>query len=145
MDHGSLVNIYVEPYDRARAEQVHDAINDHWEHGQAYLREESPQRWRLHNDPKFADVIVLADPTYRVVPDRSHSLRDFGGDHGWDPSFEGMHAIFLAKGPRLPSGVMIGEINNVEVYPLMMEILGLPLPDNIDTEGNQLLPLLSEK
>ena len=81
-DHGSLVNIYVEPYDRARAEQVRDAINDHWEHGQAYLREESPQRWRLHNDPKFADVIVLADPTYRVVADRSRSLRDFGGDHG---------------------------------------------------------------
>jgi len=55
-----------------------------------------------------------------------------------------MHAIFLAKGPRLPSGVMIGEINNVEVYPLMMEILGLSLPDNIDTKGNQLLPLLTQ-
>jgi predicted AlkP superfamily pyrophosphatase or phosphodiesterase len=143
-DHGSFVNIYVEPRDVARAQKIRDALNANWEHGRAYLRAESPEHWRVPDDPKFADIVILADPTYRVVSDRSHTLRNYGGAHGWDPSFEGMHAIFLASGPRLPSAKTIGEINNVEVYPMMMEILGLPLPDNINPEGNRLLPLLTK-
>jgi len=144
VDHGSFVSIYVDSYDEERAQQVRDAVNDNWEYGHAYLRNESPEHWRVTDDPRFADIAVLADPTYRVISNRDRPLRVKGGSHGWDPSFDDMRGIFLASGPQLPSGLTVGEINNVDVYPLMMGILGLPLPDEVDAKGNVLLPLLAQ-
>jgi hypothetical protein len=55
------------------------------------------------------------------------------GDHGWEPSEKAMHGIFLASGPGLPGGRTIGEVGAVEIYPLMLELLGIdtasPLPE----------------
>jgi len=142
VDHGSYVAIYMDQYDLAQAQNIRDVINTNWNDGRAYLRSESPEHWRVPDDPRFADIAVLANPRYRVVSNREQALRFDGADHGWDPTFEEMHGIFLATGPRLPVGMKTGKINNVEVYPMMMDILGLPLPDNFDTTGNTLLPLL---
>jgi predicted AlkP superfamily pyrophosphatase or phosphodiesterase len=142
-DHNSFVSIYLDWYEEERAEKIRDAINDNWERGHAYLKNESPEHWRVTDDPRYADIAVVADPTYAVISTRDKASSITAGDHGWDPTFDAMHAIFLASGPRLPAGT-IGEIENVEVYPLMMEILGLPLPDNIDASGNRLLPLLAK-
>ncbi len=55
-----------------------------------------------------------------------------------------MHAIFLASGPRLPKGEMIGPINSVDVYPLMMEILGIPISTPIDGDPERLTRLLDK-
>ena len=53
-----------------------------------------------------------------------------------------MHAFFLASGPRLPKGQTIGPIHAVDVYPLMMEILGLPITGPIDGDPERLTRLL---
>ena len=53
-----------------------------------------------------------------------------------------MHGIFMAAGPRLPNGLLIPPIDNVDVYPLMMEVLGLPITTPIDGDPDVLLPLL---
>jgi hypothetical protein len=55
-----------------------------------------------------------------------------------------MHGIFLASGPRLPKGKKIGPLSAVDVYPLMMEILGLPITTAIDSDPERLLPLLGQ-
>jgi len=144
LDHGSYLWLYMQPCNQLRAEHIRDVINKHWAHGHAYLRNESPKRWHVPlDDQRFPDLVLLADPRYRVISNHDRPLRKVGGNHGWDPSFEAMHSIFLARGPRLPAGVKIGEISNLDVYPLMMAILDLPLPDNIDTTSNVLLPLLA--
>jgi predicted AlkP superfamily pyrophosphatase or phosphodiesterase len=143
-DNGSFVSIYMDSNDQERARQIRDAVNDNWGYGRAYLRNETPEHWRVSDDPRFADITMLADPTYRVISNRDRPLIYIGGNHGWDPSFEDMHGIFLASGPQLPSAVTIDEIDNVDVYPLMMKILGLPLPDDVDARGNVLLPLLAQ-
>jgi predicted AlkP superfamily pyrophosphatase or phosphodiesterase len=145
LNHGSYVSIYVDPSDQTRAREIRNAVNDSWSNGRAYLRSESPDHWRVTSDARFADIVILADPHYRVISDRSRPLRVNGADHGWDPSFEGMYGIFLASGPRLPAGVTVGHINNVDVYPLMMNILGLPLPDDISSDTNILVPLLKDQ
>jgi len=142
VDHGSYVSIYMDQYDLAQAQKIREVINTNWTDGSAYLRSESPEHWRVPDDPRFADIAVLANPHFRVVSNRERALRSDGADHGWDPTFEEMHGIFLATGPRLPVGMKTGKINNVEVYAMMMEVLGLPLPDNVDATGNTLLPLL---
>jgi len=141
-DHNSFVSIYLDWYEEERAMKIRNAINDHWEHGRAYLKKESPAHWRVTDDPRYADIAVVADPGYAVISTSDKASWIKGGDHGWDPTFDAMRGIFLASGPRLPAGTTIGAIDNIEVYPLMMAILGLPLPDNVDASGNTLLPLL---
>ena len=140
VDHGAAAFLYVD--DAARATAIRDAVNDHWSHGRAYLAAETPPQWRVTRAAGFADVIVQADPGWLVFSTAARVQRRSRGDHGWAPEATGMHAIFLASGPRLPEGVRIGPVRAVDVYPLMMEVLGLRTTLTIDGDPAKLLPLL---
>ena len=130
-DHGTSTFLYLEKPDRARAESIRDAIDDNWNHGQAMLREDAPPDWRVTDEAGFADVIVQADPGYAAYSSADIVI-DFPSSHGWAREFEDMHGIFLATGPRLPRGVRIPAIEVVDIYPLMMEILEIPITTPID-------------
>jgi hypothetical protein len=56
-----------------------------------------------------------------------------------------MHASFLAMGPGLPKGETIGAIDVVDVYPLLMAILGLPVSTSIDGDPDRLTRLLKPR
>jgi hypothetical protein len=56
-----------------------------------------------------------------------------------------MHGIFIAAGPRLPEGESIGIIDSVDIYPLMMEILEIPLTAPIDGDPDKLTRFLRLK
>lgn len=43
-----------------------------------------------------------------------------------------MRAIFIAAGPGIRAGHAIGDVRNVDVYPLMTELLGLRPPSGLD-------------
>ena len=141
VDHGASTYIYFPEPDRERAVTIRDTINTRWEHGKAMLREETPESWRTTEEAGFADIILVADPGYGALS----GLREpssVKSTHGWSPEVQAMHGFFLASGPRLPNGETIGPINVVDVYPLMMEILGLPVTTTIDGDASALVPLL---
>lgn len=140
--HGSSAFIYFPEDDLERAAYIRDAINAEWSHGRAMLRSETPPEWHATEEAGFADIIVQAEPGYLVYTTEDRVQRRSRGDHGWTPDTEGMHATFLASGPRLPNGERIGPINSIDVYPLMMEILGLPVTTPIDGDPDVLVPLL---
>ncbi|MCU7618210.1 ectonucleotide pyrophosphatase/phosphodiesterase [Chryseobacterium sp. PBS4-4] len=55
------------------------------------------------------------------------------GKHGYDPRFvPEMKATFLAWGPEFKNNLVIDEFSNVNVYPLVAEILDLKLENKID-------------
>lgn len=54
------------------------------------------------------------------------------GEHGYHPSYQDMHGIFYANGPAIRQGLLINSFENVHVYPLICQILGLPIPADID-------------
>ena len=144
VNHGSVAFLYLPESDQRRAEAISTAINNVWEHGKAMLRHETPDSWHVTTDSGFADVIVQANTGYTVYSSRdlwSHSSASIG-DHGWAPEIEEMHGIFLATGPRLPKEKRIPAINAVDVYPLLMEILGIPLEAPIDGNPSTLPDLL---
>lgn len=144
VNHGSVAFLYLPESDQRRAEAISTAINNVWEHGKAMLRHETPDSWHVTADSGFADVIVQANTGYTVYSSRdlwSHSSASIG-DHGWAPEIEEMHGIFLATGPRLPKEKRIPAINAVDVYPLLMEILGIPLEAPIDGNLSTLPDLL---
>jgi len=126
VDHGSVSMLYLPRPDAVRAARIRDAINAHWEHGRAWLRDEAPAYWQVAGSPRVADVLVQSDPGYANVPQSEDRRQVTVGDHGWSPGAVDMHGIFIARGPRLPDGRVIPTIDAVDVYPLMLEILGLP-------------------
>jgi len=141
VDHGTSAFLYLERPDHDRAISIRDAINAHWEHGRAMLHEDTPPGWRVTEGAGFADIIVQADPGYAVFssPARTNLI---ASSHGWPREFEDMHSIFLATGPRLPKGKRIPAIEAVDVYPLLMEILELPVTTPIDGDPELLTNLL---
>jgi predicted AlkP superfamily pyrophosphatase or phosphodiesterase len=127
VDGGAYASIFVpEPM---RAIAIRDAINEHWRHGKAYLRDETPDHWRVTDDERFPDVFVMPDLHHGVLSsaDRRHKLKR--GDHGWDPRHREMHGIFLATGPGVPAGREIGTIEAVDIYPLLLDLLQIRADD----------------
>jgi len=143
VDHGAVMFIYLPEPDPVHARQIRDAINASWEHGRAMLKEESPAAWNISGSADFAEVIVQADPGFTVYSSSWKAEFASAGDHGWAPEFRDMHGIFIASGPRLPSGLLIPPIRVVDVYPLMREILGLPVTSVIDSDPTLLPALLA--
>lgn len=126
-DGSSHLNLWLDTPDPVRAAAIRDRVNAGWEHGRAWLRAESPPHWRVpEDDPRFADIVLMAEPGHTVVsrPDRVARIK--AGNHGWDPLVPAMHGIFVARGPGLPAGASVGERHVTDVYPLVTAILRLP-------------------
>lgn len=144
VDHGAVAFVYIKDGLPDRATGIRDAINANWSHGKAFLPADAPAAWHVTENARFADVIVQADPGYLVFSGSERVDKKSRGDHGWVPENEAMHGIFIASGPRLPKGKRLDPIRNIDIYPLMMEILGLPITTPIDGDPDVLLPLLTE-
>ena len=145
VDHGSVAFLYLPKPDRTRSEAIRTAINGAWQHGRAMLPHETPDSWHVSTDSGFAEIIVQADLGHTVYSSHSRSRYLSIGDHGWAPEHQEMHGIFLASGPRLPRGKRISAINAVDIYPLMMEILEIPLSAPIDGNPSELVKLLNDR
>lgn len=123
---GSHAFLFLEDGDAGRASRLRDTVNEHWQHGRAWLRAETPAEWQLRHGTRIADIILQPDPGYAVLSAEELGSKMNVGAHGWAPEFRDMHGIFIAAGPRLPSGCAIGTVEAVEIYPLLLEILELP-------------------
>ena len=132
VDGGSYMNIYVENGDQQRAADIRDTINDAWPHATAYLRDEAPPAWQVSDDPRFADVLVVAEVEYGVWSSREEADRTHPGDHGWAPEADAMHGLFLAWGPAFKSGFQTGPVRNIDVQSLALKVLSLDPPESID-------------
>jgi predicted AlkP superfamily pyrophosphatase or phosphodiesterase len=145
IDGGSYANLFFDKEDPGRAARIRDQINDRWRHGRAWLPGETPAHWHVTGGSLFPDVIVQADPHQAVLSSEDRKSKLLRGSHGWDPSFKDMHGMFLAAGPRLPKGKTIGTISNLDVYPMMLEILEIPLTTPIDGDPGTLAGLLDAR
>jgi predicted AlkP superfamily pyrophosphatase or phosphodiesterase len=130
--------------DAAHAVRVRDAINARLQHGRAYLRAELPERYGYRDDPRAGDVVIVMDESWRIASAPLDGLRPDRrwGEHGWDPSLPSMQATFVISGPRIRRGITIPPVDNVDVYPLMAELLGLRPAAGIDGHPGRILRLV---
>ena len=83
---------------------------------------------------------ILLIPTWPKV---FSNRRPGNGYHGFDPTVvKDMHATFFAWGPAFKKNKSIGSFENVNVYPLITEILGLPYTEKIDGDKKVLHGIL---
>jgi predicted AlkP superfamily pyrophosphatase or phosphodiesterase len=74
-------------------------------------------------------LVIPKAPKVFLEKDQKTSL----GKHGYDPKLvPEMKATFFAWGSEFKSNLFINEFSNVNVYPLVAEILGLKLENKID-------------
>jgi predicted AlkP superfamily pyrophosphatase or phosphodiesterase len=113
--------------DRARAPAIRDQINDALVRGRAYLRQDVPEDFHYRASPRIGDIVVIMEEAWTLAASSQPSTRDVErwGMHGWDPSLPSMHALFLITGPGIRQGAVVPEVHNVDVYPLLTELLDL--------------------
>jgi predicted AlkP superfamily pyrophosphatase or phosphodiesterase len=79
---------------------------------------------------RVGDILLLTEAPYVF---HFSSRRPAPGTHGYDPAaVKDMHATFYAWGPAFKKGLRIPSFENIHVYPLVAELLGLKYRHKID-------------
>ncbi|XP_014675767.1 PREDICTED: bis(5'-adenosyl)-triphosphatase enpp4-like [Priapulus caudatus] len=108
------------------------------DHITAWRKRDVPSYYHYSNNPRIADIVVMADEHWAIATNavslsmsRPWFPNPYKGDHGYDNRAMSMHPFFVARGPAFRKGLISEPFANVNVYPLMCEILGLaPAPNN---------------
>jgi predicted AlkP superfamily pyrophosphatase or phosphodiesterase len=88
-----------------------------------------PARLAYGHNPRVPQLLCLADVGWRITTAQwlaSHQGHVSLGEHGYDNASPQMRALFVAHGPAFRDGVTVPPFPNVDVYPLMVHLLGLP-------------------
>ena len=87
-----------------------------------YEKSKLPERFKFGAHPRIPEIVCVSEMGHAVTanPYRKGPL----GQHGFDPLLTDMHGLFLASGFRIKPGEL-GLIENIEVYPLLCQLLGI--------------------
>lgn len=101
-------------------------------HMTCMTREQIPAHYRYGHHRRVPAYFCEAAPGWQVttreaLQRKGHRLR---GEHGYDHRHPDMRAPFIAHGPAFRRGAVIPAIDNVDVYPLLAHLLGIPPADN---------------
>jgi predicted AlkP superfamily pyrophosphatase or phosphodiesterase len=92
-----------------------------------------PARLHYGHHPRVPQLLCLADVGWRITTAdylASHAGHVSLGEHGYDNAAPQMQALFVAHGPAFRRGVTVPAFPNVDVYPLMAHLLGVPARPN---------------
>ena len=118
------------------------------DHISIYKKENIPERYHFKNHYRIKDALVVADEGWYINNQAIGSSADagdyipVGGTHGYDNQLKSMHALFIAQGPAFKKGVISEPFENVNIYPMISEILGIIPSENIDGNLNNIRHLL---
>jgi predicted AlkP superfamily pyrophosphatase or phosphodiesterase len=95
------------------------------DHLQCWPKAKIPAHLRYGSNPRVPSFVCLAEPGWMTLPGPPKSDMRLGGMHGYDPAAPDMAATFVAAGPAFKPGQVVPVADNVDVYPLLMRLLGL--------------------
>jgi Type I phosphodiesterase / nucleotide pyrophosphatase len=111
------------------------SVNQPWN---VYLRDvDMPPRWHFSATYRIAPLFLVPDPGWVILNSKAEfdpeEDEDYypKGIHGYDNDDELMRSIFLGRGPSLRYDYPVKSFENVEVYGIMTNILGITgIPNN---------------
>lgn len=116
-------------------------------HHQCWRKSELPARWHYGAHPRVPPIVCQMDAGWDAVTRERLALQprvSMRGSHGYDPAHPSMHAVFFARGPAFRTGAVLPAIQAVDVYPLLMRLLGLAAAPH-DGDAQALLPALRQE
>ncbi|MBW4082406.1 alkaline phosphatase family protein [Paenibacillus sp. S150] len=87
--------------------------------------------------PDMGDLFVAAADGLELSAARSAGAQILvptlkSASHATNPHRPSLNGIFYAKGPGIPAGIKLGDVDNRSVFPLICRQLGLEIPDTIE-------------
>jgi predicted AlkP superfamily pyrophosphatase or phosphodiesterase len=139
-ERGPYASLFIDEGSEARGPGLRDSLAALVPEGDVWLRADVPERLHYNKDPRIGDIVISAAPGRRVV-EAGRGFRD-AYTHGWDNAVPEMGAIFLAMGPGIGPGQVVGPFEAIHVYPLMAHLLGLTPNPAADGRLEVLRPIL---
>jgi predicted AlkP superfamily pyrophosphatase or phosphodiesterase len=125
---GPFASFYPVPGHEAALEKA--LLRPH-EHMQCWRKSDIPARFHYGANPRVPPYFCLAETgwlTVKTAPTREGDR----GNHGWDNMAPEMAALFVANGPGIRPAGKLASFDNVDVAPLIRDLLGLPVGTNLD-------------
>ncbi|MEM9848825.1 MAG: ectonucleotide pyrophosphatase/phosphodiesterase [Bacteroidota bacterium] len=147
VNNGAIVHFYL--HDQQDLEMVYQDLKAKEEHFKIYKSNDAPYYGQKTAHTRIGDLIAVVDHYYYFSSARKIAMRKMtgattSGQHGFPVENIDTHAIFYARGPQLQAAMKVASFENIHVYPLICEILGLDIPENIDGSIEVLTPILKK-
>ncbi|XP_028252787.1 ectonucleotide pyrophosphatase/phosphodiesterase family member 1 isoform X2 [Parambassis ranga] len=96
-----------------------------------YLKENLPKRLHFANNKRIERGHLYMKSGWQAALNRKDMKTCKGGFHGSDNVYTNMQAIFIAYGPAFKENTVVPPFENIEIYNLMCDVLGIrPAPNN---------------
>jgi len=112
------------------------------QHLKVWKPAEVPVRLNYGTNTRVGDLIVVADSAWNVTLNLTTESYS-GGTHGYDIADTDMHAVFYAAGPAFRKNYIHPSFQNIHIYPLLCELLGI-IPAKTDGDLQQVINLLNQ-
>ena len=129
-----VVHIFPKP---GKTEEIHSAVKG-LQQVTCWKRDEIPARFRYSGSDRIAPIVCMSAEGWITTNRQRYNdwMRNIAdperprGAHGYDPGLTSMRAIFLAWGPSFKNGYTAEPIENVDIYNIVSQILGLKPAEN---------------
>ena len=129
VEDGVYASINPKPGEEAAVEKA--LLGPHGPHLTCYRKGEVPERFHYGKNPRVPAILCMPDAGWTVVARPPRRLIT-GGAHGYDNDAPEMRALFVASGPDIKPLGKIPDFDNVDVAPLLRDLLGLPAGQGLD-------------
>lgn len=111
-----------------------------------WRKTELPARWQYGRHPRVPAIVCQMHEGWDALlrADIAKRPAHASGSHGYDPALPSMRAVFIASGPAFRAGTPLSTFDNVDVYPLLARLLGVPAQQN-DGDIAPFLPALKQR
>ncbi|WP_293501601.1 ectonucleotide pyrophosphatase/phosphodiesterase [Roseateles sp.] len=116
------------------AEEVERSLLVPHEHMQCWRKADIPARFHYGSNPRIPPILCLAEPGWLILASAPRQPAS-GGNHGYDNMAPEMNALFIAHGPAFAAGRVLPDFENVDIYPLLRRLIGLPAAAGVDGDG----------
>lgn len=124
---GTYATLFPAPGKQAAVEK---ALLGKHAHMECWRKGEIPARFHYGTHPRVPPILCLAETGWLIAA-KPPSQRFAGGNHGYDNFAPEMAALFIGHGPAFRP-TQLPAFDNVDVYPLLRDLLGLPAKAGID-------------
>ncbi|XP_072884803.1 autotaxin isoform X3 [Hemitrygon akajei] len=112
------------------------------QHFKPYLKMNLPKRLHYANNRRIEDIHLMVERKWLVARRPIEGTRKpsgkctFQGDHGYDNKITSMQTVFIGYGPSFKFKTKVPPFENIELYNVMCDLLGLKPAPNNGTHGS---------